>query len=43
MKYYNRTTITEEPISTLPDECCECGCNCGKTERVLCLSEMNEG
>lgn len=33
MKHYDRTTITEE--------CRECGCNCCKTERAICLAEMN--
>lgn len=41
MQHYDRTTITEEPISALPDECRECGCNCSKTERAICLAEMN--
>ena len=26
---------------TLPPVCRECGCNCGKTERAICLAEMN--
>jgi hypothetical protein len=41
MIHYNRTTITEEPISDLPDECQQCGCNCSKAERAICLAEMD--
>lgn len=29
------------PVSALPDECRTCGCNCSKTERAICLAEMN--
>lgn len=38
-----RPTITEEPIQPdpLPDICRECGETCTKTERRLCLSEID--
>lgn len=32
--YYRLPTVNEEL-------CRECGCNCSKTERVICLTELN--
>lgn len=32
---------TTDQSSDLPSECRECGCNCSKTERAICLAEMN--
>lgn len=33
--------VVEATDSDLPEECRECGGKCAKTERAICLSELN--